>query len=77
MSNHRGTTPPRTEGETGMLNESFGIERETVPGTETLADADEAEEVTDTTPGSESEQEGKKEAGKETEAKKTVPGKKN
>ncbi len=59
---------PKTEGETGMLNESFGIERETVPGTETLADADEAEEVTDTTPGSGSEQEGKKEAGKETQA---------
>ncbi|KGE03236.1 YhcB family protein [Pseudohaliea rubra] len=41
---------PKTEGETGMLNESFGIEREPVPGTQGLADT-ETEETEDVAEG--------------------------
>jgi hypothetical protein len=37
---------PKAEGETGMLNESFGIERESTPGTrQGVADTEEAEDV--------------------------------
>lgn len=39
---------PKAEGETGMLNESFGIEREPAPGArQGMADAEDAEDVAD------------------------------
>ncbi|HBO13051.1 MAG TPA: hypothetical protein DD491_09730 [Halieaceae bacterium] len=41
---------PKAEGETGMLNESFGIERESTPGTrQGAASAEEAEDVVEET----------------------------
>ncbi|MHA7817708.1 MAG: Z-ring associated ZapG family protein [Pseudohaliea sp.] len=59
---------PKNEGETGMLNESFGIEREPTPGAgQNLADADEAEDVREE--ASAGTGEGENESEKESERK--------
>ena len=60
---------PKAEGETGMLNESFGIEREPAPGArQGIADAEEAEDVAEEPTASTDTQAAETESAAETDS---------